>query len=200
MNKIEKINTLANSKFLSLYEAEYVNKKGNNKKWIIASRKNKETLDKTFFQNESLKDDAVVIVPFHKEEKKIVIIRQFRVPINSYIYELPAGLIDENEEFLVSIKRELKEETGLELKEILDSKIKSNLFLSPGMTDESVTLAVCTCTGTLSNEFMEDDEDIEALMLSQEEATKLLDNNDNFDIKCYIVLKIFSILGEKIFQ
>lgn len=198
--KIKDVEVLARTKFLSLYNAKYENKNGREKNWTIASRKGTEVLNETLLQGKEDKVDAVVIVAFHKSEKKLVLVKQFRVPINDYIYELPAGLVDQGEDALNSLKRELKEETGLDLKEILDSKIKSNLFLSPGMTDESVTLAVCTCTGTLSNEFMEDDEDIEALMLSQEEATKLLENNDNFDIKCYIVLKIFSILGEKIFQ
>ncbi|WP_307721315.1 NUDIX domain-containing protein, partial [Clostridioides difficile] len=39
-----------------------------------------------------------------------MLIRQFRVPINGYIYELPAGLVDEGESIDISVERELREE------------------------------------------------------------------------------------------
>ena len=42
MSKINKLTTLAETKFLNLYNAEYSNKGGNIKNWIIASRKEKE--------------------------------------------------------------------------------------------------------------------------------------------------------------
>ena len=108
MSKINKLNTLAETKFLSLYYAEYSNKGGNTKNWTIASRKEKKNLEEVYLNNKELQDDAVLIVPFHKEEEKIVVIRQFRVPINSYIYEMPAGLIDKGENPLISLTRELK--------------------------------------------------------------------------------------------
>ena len=44
MSKINKLNTLAETKFLSLYNAEYSNKGGNTKNWTIASRKEKKNL------------------------------------------------------------------------------------------------------------------------------------------------------------
>ena len=138
MSKINKLTTLAETKFLNLYNAEYSNKGGNIKNWIIASRKEKENLEGVYLNNKELQDDAVLIVPFHKEEEKIVVIRQFRVPINSYIYEMPAGLIDKGESPQTAITRELKEETGLDVIEILKNTVKGQLFLSPGMTDESV--------------------------------------------------------------
>ena len=171
MSKINKLNTLAETKFLSLYNAEYSNKGGNTKNWTIASRKEKKNLEEVYLNNKELQDDAVLIVPFHKEEEKIVVIRQFRVPINSYIYEMPAGLID-----------------------------KGQLFLSPGMTDESVTSVFCTCGGTISKAYMEEDEDIEPILLSQKEVQELLTKDVKFDIKCYIYLQQFSILGKKMFQ
>ena len=130
-------------------------------------------------------------VRFHKEEEKIVVIRQFRVPINSYIYEMPAGLIDKGESPQTAITRELKEETGLDVIEILKNTVKGQLFLSPGMTDESVTSVFCTCGGTISKGYMEEDEDIEPILLSQKEVQELLTKDVKFDIKCYIYLQQF---------
>lgn len=200
MSKINKLTTLAETKFLNLYNAEYSNKGGNVKNWIIASRKEKENLEGVYLNNKELQDDAVLIVPFHKEEEKIVVIRQFRVPINSYIYEMPAGLIDKGESPQTAITRELKEETGLDVIEILKNTVKGQLFLSPGMTDESVTSVFCTCGGTISKAYMEEDEDIEPILLSQKEAQELLIKDVKFDIKCYIYLQEFSKSGNKMFK
>lgn len=200
MSKINKLTTLAETKFLNLYNAEYSNKGGNVKNWIIASRKEKENLEGVYLNNKELQDDAVLIVPFHKEEEKIVVIRQFRVPINSYIYEMPAGLIDKGESPQTAITRELKEETGLDVIEILKNTVKGQLFLSPGMTDESVTSVFCTCGGTISKAYMEEDEDIEPILLSQKEAQELLIKDVKFDIKCYIYLQEFAKSGDEMFK
>ena len=59
MSKINKLTTLAETKFLNLYNAEYSNKGGNIKNWIIASRKEKENLEGVYLNNKELQDDAV---------------------------------------------------------------------------------------------------------------------------------------------
>ena len=43
-NKVENLETLAQTKFLSLYNANYTNKGGNKKTWTIATRKTKEAV------------------------------------------------------------------------------------------------------------------------------------------------------------
>lgn len=43
---------------------------------------------------------------------RILMVRQFRAPVRAYLWELPAGKIDEGETALQSARRELKEETG----------------------------------------------------------------------------------------
>ena len=107
-NKVTNIKTLNKTRFLSFYEAEYENKKGNKRTWMIASRKKDEDLKEKFFNGKKDKDDAVVIAALHKPSNKLVIIRQFRIPVNDYVYELPAGLIDDGEEAKNSVVRELK--------------------------------------------------------------------------------------------
>lgn len=200
MTKINKLDILSKNKFLSLYNANYTNKGGKENNWTIASRKDEETLKEIYFEGVESKEDAVVIVPFHKESNKLVIIKQFRVPVNGYVYELPAGLIDAGEDPKVSVVRELKEETGLKVVEIKENKMKRKLYLSPGMTDESVTLVYCTCEGDLSKEYLEEDEDIEAVLVSREEAEELLKSNVEFDIKCYLVLQEFVRYGSEVFE
>lgn len=90
---------------------------------MVASRKSSEQLKNIYLKNEEDSVDAVVIVGLHKSSKKLILIRQFRVPINGYIYELPAGLVDEGESIDISVERELREETGLTLLEIKKIKV-----------------------------------------------------------------------------
>ena len=107
--KLKKLTELAKTAFLNLYDCEYENKLGQEKHWIIASRKEYETLAGQYFNEEKEHIDAVVLVAKHEQTKELVLIRQFRVPLNDYIYELPAGLIDANELPLEAAIRELKE-------------------------------------------------------------------------------------------
>ena len=71
-NKVQNLETLAQTKFLSLYNANYINKGGNKKTWTIATRKSKEALEDQFFNGKEDKVDAVVILAYHKDEKKLV--------------------------------------------------------------------------------------------------------------------------------
>ena len=199
-NKLQNLETLVQTKFLSLYNANYTNKDGNKKTWTIATRKSKEALEEQFFNGKEDKVDAVVILAYHKDEKKLVAIKQFRIPLNNYVYELPAGLIDNNDDIISTVKRELKEETGLDLEEVIKDKIGQKLYLSPGMTDESVSLVYCTCSGKISDENLEDDEDIETILLSKEDAIKILNSGERCDIKFFMALQSFVQMGEEIFK
>ncbi|MDU6361222.1 MAG: NUDIX hydrolase [Clostridiales bacterium] len=196
-NAIRKLKPLAQTKFLNLYDAEYENKKGMTKHWMIASRKDYDTLSAQYFHKGEEKTDAVVIAALHKESEKLVLIKQFRLPLNDYIYELPAGLIDPNETPETTLGRELKEETGLELVSLV--KAQDKLYLSAGMTDESVCLMYCICTGKVSIDYLEADEDIEPFLVSREDAEKLLQSGEKVDIKTYLLLQSFVKLGSALF-
>jgi ADP-ribose pyrophosphatase len=198
-NRIKKLTPLAETKFLSLYDAEYQNKTGREKHWIIASRKSLDTLRAQFFEGREEKIDAVIIAALHRESKKLVLIKQFRVPLNDYVYELPAGLVDGNEKVEDSVRRELKEETGLNLAEINYEKTKSGVYASAGMTDESVAMVYCICEGTVSNQYLEEDEDIDTILISQEEAREFVKEDIKIDARAYIMLQGFAECGEKIF-
>ncbi len=199
-SKILEVTALVKTRFLGLYDVAYQNKLGQEKHWMVASRKKEEDLRKLYLKGETDATDAVVIVAYHEEEHKIVIIRQFRVPINDYIYELPAGLIDSREDRETTLRRELKEETGLELVRVLETLSLDKTYLSPGLTDESVAFMYCTCKGELQKTYLEADEEIEAFLLSREEAKVLLEKGEKMDIKLVIILRSFISLGEKLFE
>ncbi|KYH34336.1 ADP-ribose pyrophosphatase [Clostridium tepidiprofundi DSM 19306] len=187
--KVTKIDVLAETKYLKLYNAEYINKNGETRNWAIASRKDLDTVKNKFFNGAEDDIDAVIIVATHVEQNKIVIIRQFRVPINDYVYELPAGLVDSGEDFITTVKRELKEETGLDLIQIDYEKSKTKAYVSTGMTDECISLIYCTCKGNISQKYLEADEDIEAMLLSKEEAIELINSGKKIDIKALFAIQ-----------
>lgn len=199
-NKIKKISELHKGKFISLYDIEYKNKLNEDKHWTLATRKDKKALDNFYLKDKKDKVDAVGICAYHVDEKKLVIIKQFRVPINSYIYEVVAGLVDKDDKNIFeAVKRELKEETGLQLLDINKNHTIEKTYLSPGMTDESIALVYCTCKGSLSKDYLEDDEDIEAVLVSQDEAKQILNSKENMDVKTFLILQSFCLLGEKMF-
>lgn len=194
--KVNEISVLADTRYLKLYNAEYTNKFGKIKNWTIASRKSLDKVKDKFFNNGEDKIDAAIIIATHVEENKLVIIKQFRVPLNDYVYEIPAGLIDEGEDFLSTVKRELKEETGLNLIQIDFEKTKKQTYISTGMTDESVALVYCTCNGTISKEFLEADEDIEVFLMSKEDCKKLIRSDEKIDVKALLAIQNFVLTVE----
>ena len=194
---VKNITTLADTKYLKLYDAEYINKSGKSRNWSIASRKDLDTLKNIYFNNAEDKIDAVIIIATHVDkatdevEDKLVVIKQFRVPLNDYVYEIPAGLIDSGEDFETTVRRELKEETGLDLLQINYNKTKPKTYISTGMTDESVALVYCTCHGEVSKDYLEPDEDIEVMLLSKEEGKILINSNAKIDIKAFLAIQNF---------
>jgi ADP-ribose pyrophosphatase len=198
-SRIKNLTTLAETKFLSLYDAKYENRKGSERHWTIASRKDMKALEAQFFQGKEETIDAVIIVALHKESKKLVIIRQFRIPLNDYVYELPAGLLDDNEVMETAAIRELKEETGLQLIEINYGKSRKKVYASAGMTDEAVAMVYCSCQGEITDKYLEEDEDIEAILVSQEDAKDMLKKEIKMDIRAYMILQSFADFGEKMF-
>jgi ADP-ribose pyrophosphatase len=199
-SRIQKIKPIAETKFISLYDAEYINKSGDLKHWIIASRKNKEALEAQYFEGNKVRIDAVVIVALHKPLGKLVLVKQFRVPANDFVYEFPAGLIDGDETVFSAAERELMEETGLRLISIASSTKTIPMYLSAGLTDECISLVYCLCEGEPSTKLLEENEELEVLLVSQEDAKELLNKQVKFDPKVYMLLQCFAAFGEKIFD
>ena len=56
--------------------------------------------------------NAAVIIATLKPDDKILLIRQYRPPLDQYVIEFPAGLIDPGETAAETALRELHEETG----------------------------------------------------------------------------------------
>lgn len=79
---------------------------------------------------------AVLIIPFLSKEK-VILLKQFRPVINSYIYELPAGTLDDGELPLSCARRETIEEIGYAAKIM---KKLGVIFPVPGYSTEKITI------------------------------------------------------------
>ena len=135
--------------------------------------------------------DAVVIVPFHTVRNKMVITREYRVPLDGYEYGFPAGLVDSGESVEQAARRELMEETGLTVRRFI--KISPPIYSSAGMTDESVSMVYVDCEGAPSTRENTASELIEILLVSPVEAQDLLkDTTLKFDAKAWLVISRFA--------
>jgi ADP-ribose pyrophosphatase len=73
--------------------------------------------------------------------KRILLVRQYRVPARDYLWELPAGRLDQGETPLQAARRELIEETGYRAKHW---KKLVTFYPSPGYVAEKMTIFLAT--------------------------------------------------------
>ncbi|PSS04110.1 Nudix hydrolase [Actinidia chinensis var. chinensis] len=92
---------------------------------------------------------AVLILLESEGETYVVLTEQIRVPIGKLIWELPAGMLDDDKgDFLGTAIREVEEETGIslnlegmvDLTGFLDPSTGCTVFPSPGGCDEEINL------------------------------------------------------------
>ena len=123
---------------------------------------------------------AVAIIPI-TVEGKIVLVKQFRKALNRTLIEIPAGRIEIGEAPLVTAKRELEEETGYGTTEI--TYIQS-FATSPGFADEVIHLYLAEELYHIENPAEGDeDEFIELVEVTIEEAEKLVISGEIYDAK-----------------
>ncbi|HWF08452.1 MAG TPA: NUDIX hydrolase [Bryobacteraceae bacterium] len=115
-------------------------------------------------------------------KKRVMLVRQYRMPANQYLWELPAGKIDKGETPIQTAKRELIEETGLRAKKW---KKLVAFFPSPGYIEEKMTIFLATELTEGESQPMED-ERIETRWFTKKELRKLIASNSIQDAKTMI--------------
>jgi ADP-ribose pyrophosphatase len=96
---------------------------------------------------------SAVMMPVD-ERGRILLVRQYRLPARQYLWELPAGRMDEGETPLQAAKRELGEETGLKAKKW---KKIAEFYPSPGFLAEKMTIFLATELSQGEKKPMEDE-------------------------------------------
>ena len=168
--KLSDCTSLFKNGHLSLYRLRYINREGNQSAWTLASR---EKAGPKCMTGKLGSADAVVIVPYHRERRQLIIIREFRVALGGFQYGFPAGLIDPGESVESAVCRELSEETGLTV--VRHLRHSPVVFTSSGITDESVVMAYVMCTGEPSDQGNSASEQIEThLKQGMEKMRQLL--------------------------
>ncbi len=175
MKKYTSIHKLSDNNFLNLFKLDALTDAGRAFEYYFVSRRKEEKNLK--LNTKDINAEGVVIYPILKEDpQKIVMIRQYRYPLDDYLYELPAGLIDAGETPAQSAIREMKEETGLDLTvfEQGEEAYRRPFFMGAGFTDESCNAVFGYASGQINKDAMEDTETIQVLIVDKKEAQRIL--------------------------
>ncbi|MEN8127272.1 MAG: NUDIX hydrolase [Planctomycetota bacterium] len=182
------ITKLTERPWLNLYDVEYASKDGSPHRWVMCSRKDRPVED-------AATPDAVVIaaVLATPEGNRLVLTKEHRVPVDDGEYGFPAGLIDKGESIEATVRRELKEETGLDVVAI--HHVSQPVYSSAGMSDESCCMVLVTAAGTPSTHLNETHEQIEVLLYDAEDVRALLGSKNKIAAKAWGLLYHFAAMG-----
>ncbi len=142
--------------------------------------------------------DAVVVLAL-RDDGLIAFVRQWRAPAERPLLELPAGRIDAGESPEEAARRELREEVGLDPRQI---EAVHEFFVAPGWANEYLY-------GFLARECVEsplaadEDEELVVEWMSLGEAVAAIERREIVDAKSLIMLQALALdavgpLGRKI--
>lgn len=142
-------------------------------------------LDKVMMPNGELADREIVGHPGGvgivaiTDDNKIIMVKQYRKPLEKAIYEIPAGKLDPNEEVEICGKRELLEETGAKAKNF---EYLGFMYPSPGFTDEVTHIYLATGL-SFGNANPDDDEFLDIEFFDMKTVKEMIMNNEINDGK-----------------
>ncbi|BFH72551.1 NUDIX hydrolase [Sulfurisphaera javensis] len=130
---------------------------------------------------------SVVIVPFLDKET-IIMIKQYRPIVGKWLYELPAGTIEENEIEENTAKRELEEEIGYKANNL---KKLFSFYVSPGVTTEIMHVYIAKDL-VKTSQHLEEYEIIEPFEIKLGDAIKMVLDGKIEDGKTMLTLLFIS--------
>ncbi len=128
---------------------------------------------------------SVVLVPV-PEPGHVILIRQYRHAVNQWLWELPAGSVDEGETPEVAARRECHEEIG----QVPDTIVRLGaLYPTPGYCDEEMFFfRVSGLADTAEEAAKDEDEDIEVQTFTLREARDMVRRGEILDMKTVVGL------------
>jgi ADP-ribose pyrophosphatase len=191
MMKIIDSTVVTKRPFVNLVAVSYEDRRGNRKRWHMVSRRVRPKCMTGRIQH----PDATIIVPFHRQANKLVVIKEFRVSLGDDQYGFPAGLLDPDEGLSTAAGRELHEETGLKLVRIY--RHSPAIFSSAGITDESIAMVFAEVEGRPNTRNASNSEKIEVLMMDRAALRDLLRRTDiAFDARAWLVMDAYLSMGK----
>jgi ADP-ribose diphosphatase len=130
---------------------------------------------------------SVVLVPM-PEPGKVILVRQYRYPVNAFLWELPAGSVDEGESPEEAARRECHEEIGL-----LPSTIVrlTAMYPTPGYCDEEmVFFRLSGLEKTDEKAAVDEDEDIESKIFDVRDVRDMIRSGEIQDMKTLVGLTL----------
>ncbi len=130
---------------------------------------------------------SVVLVPI-PEPGYIILIRQFRYAVNRWLWELPAGSVDEGEQPEAAAKRECHEEIG----QVPDTIVRlAALYPTPGYCDEEMLFFRVSGLSVPSEPAaLDEDEDIEPKLMTIADARDMIRHGEITDMKTVVGLSL----------
>lgn len=128
---------------------------------------------------------SVVLLPV-PERGQIILVRQYRYPVNRWLWELPAGSVDPGEQPDEAARRECHEEIGLVPATVVRL---SALFPTPGYCDEEMVFF--RVSGLAPGEepaAVDEDEDIETQTFTLRDARDMVRRGEIVDMKTVVGL------------
>lgn len=179
--KLIRFEKVKDGTYLKNYELTYLNKAGKEKKYEIVSRRDLANVSEL-----GTKSSGVSIVAICNG--KLLLLHEFRMGVNKEIYNLCAGMINENESIEECVKRELYEETGLTLKRII--KVLDASYAAVAISDTMTNIVFAEVEGTFADHTSEN-ESIKAGLYSKEEVLHLLETAQ-FSSRAQIIAYFFA--------
>ena len=161
----------------------------------MASRKGPDALRELLEGNAAGRQpesaDAICIVA-RTPNDSLVMIREFRYPLNSWCIAFPAGLVETGEDFIVCADRELREETGYAIAPGTKPRLLPQAgYSSTGMTDETVQVFYVDAV-KVGNPHTEENELIEVFELPIADVDEFIRTNTTpIGTRAQLVLEAF---------
>ncbi len=133
---------------------------------------------------------ASAVVPL-KEDGRVILIRQLRHAIGGFIYEIPAGKLDPQEDPKDCAARELEEEVGYRAGSL---ELLTSIWTAPGFTDEVIHIFQGTNL-QIGTQNLDQDEVLEIVEWPLEEAMAKIQDGTIRDAKTIIGLQM--VYGKK---
>lgn len=131
---------------------------------------------------------AVAVIAVTKEGK-LVLVRQFRKPLDRSLYEIPAGKLDPGEDPKTCALRELREETGYRCESI---EHVVSFSTSPGFADEVLHIYY-TDTLIAGERDLDEDEFLDNHEVDLETALALVRSQDIYDAKTVFAVQYLQL-------